>query len=124
MKRRNFALTMATTVATTLLVPPGLRAAVQMPGPAAGWSSAAAATLLTGANFCVQDSGGSRLELIGVETFRADDRQYFARFLVHGSPMPEGTYRLAGPGGPGDLHLQPRPATEQIMEAVICHAGG
>lgn len=132
MNRRNFALTIAATIATTIatragaaaLGPASLHAAVILPESAAGWSSARAAALLKGARFRVQGPDDATLELVGIETYQDDDRQYFASFRARNGPISEGLYRLHGPAGPVELYLQPRGGVEHLLEAVVCHARG
>ncbi|HMB39367.1 MAG TPA: hypothetical protein VKO85_09830 [Wenzhouxiangellaceae bacterium] len=124
MNRRKFAFTIAATSAATLLGPTGLQAAVSLPKPLPGWSSARAAALLSGAHYRVAGADESTLELLAVETYRADDNQYFLSFRTWGSALPEGAYRLYGPAGPVELYLQARGGVERTMEAVVCHAQG
>lgn len=124
MNRRNFALSLAASAGAAALGPAGVHASVLSLEAAPGWSSARAATLLKGSHFHVRAGENRVLELVGIETYRVDDSQYFASFRARGGPMAEGLYRLQGPTGPVDLYLQPRDGAGQIMEAVVCHACG
>lgn len=124
MNRRHFAINVVATAGAALLGPAGLRAAVPSSEAAPGWSSARAATLLKGGRFRVHADEHQKLELVDVETYRADDSQYFANFRIHGGPMAEGLYRLEGPGGSITLYLQPHGDAGRFMEAVVCHACG
>lgn len=124
MNRRKFALTIAATSAAALIGPTGLQASVASPEPLAGWSSARAAALLAGARYRVDGADDFTLELLGVETYRSDDSQYFVSFRACGASMREGLYHLDGPAGPVELYLQPSDGVGQTMEAVVCHARG
>jgi hypothetical protein len=122
MNRRTFALTLAKAVSAASLAPAGLQAALPASGPAAGWSSARAARLLVGARFGIEGRNNGELELIAIEPYRGDDRQFFASFRSTAGALAEGHYRLSGPAGPVELYLQTRGTRNRLLEAVICHA--
>lgn len=123
MNRRNFSLNLVHGAGALALGPCFVPASSASLEAAPGWSSASAARRLAGATFELDAVPGS-LELVDVETYRGDERQYTARFRRHGAPLPEGVYRLRAGGTHVDLFLQPVHQHPDALDAVICHAHG
>lgn len=123
MNRRNFSLNLVHGAGALALGPCFVPASSASLEAAPGWSSAGAARRLAGATFELDAVPGS-LELVDVETYRGDERQFTARFRRHGHPLREGIYRLRIAGTHVDLFLQPVPPQPLMVEAVICHAHG